>query len=336
MASLKLFGKIGSKPVYLIKLTNQQIEVELLSFGATVRSLRAKDKFGVMRDVVLGYDSIEEYLNNDGYLGATVGRCANRISNSIFFINGKKYKLTPNENANQLHGGKEGFSHKCWSFKCLENSVTFLLDSPDGDEGYPGNLHAEVSFSINNSSLRIDYFAFSDMDTVINLTNHSYFNLSGHGSGCVSSHMLKLGAEKYTPCSEGNIPTGTIESVKGTVLDFTNRKELSSALIPLETAPTTGLDHNFVITDKVAAQLYSPESGIEMSCSSSLEGIQIYSAGFLTPRCGKENSLYEKFQGICFETQHFPDAVNKPSFPSPIVKAGEKYNHWTEFKFEVK
>ncbi len=336
MAALKLFGYYRGKPVYMIKLTNGLIEAELLSFGATLRALRVADKNGKMTDVCLGYDSVDEYAGNDGYIGATVGRHANRISGSCFTLNGKKYMLTANEGENQLHGGIEGFSHKCWAFSCTENAVTFSLDSPDGDEGYPGNLKAAVTFSISGSTLRIDYSAVTDADTVVNLTNHAYFNLSGHNSGSIVSHTLSVGSKSYTLCGEGNIPTGDIISTEGTALDYSSERLLADSINALSAAATEGLDHNFVLSSSPAAMLYSCDSGIEMTCKTSLEGVQIYSAGFLTDRAGKEGAVYKKHHGICLETQHFPDAINKPDFPSPVLKAGEEYREWTEYSFKIR
>lgn len=335
MAALKLFGRYEGKPVYLIKLANGSIEAEFITFGATMRALRVLDKNGVMRDVCLGYDSVEEYAAMDGYLGATVGRYANRIGGASFRLNGKEYKLTANEGENQLHGGNIGFSHRLWGFGCTENSVTFSIDSPDGDEGYPGNLHAEVTFSIEGKNLRIDYSAKSDADTVVNLTNHTYFNLGGHDSGDVYGHRLKISAENYTPCGAGNIPTGEIAPVASTALDFRSETLLSERLNDSFLEGTCGIDHNFVLSSSPAAVLCCPESGIKMTCTTSLEGIQVYSAGFLTERKGKGGATYGRHNAVCLETQHFPDAINKPAFPSPILKAGEEYKENTVFSFSV-
>ncbi len=336
MASLKLFGRQGGKPVYLIKLANRSIEAEIISFGATLRALRVHGADGEFRDICLGYDSVEDYASYDGYIGATVGRHANRISGSRFILDGTEYKLSANEGENQLHGGIEGFSHKLWSFTCCENSVTFTLDSPDGDEGYPGNLHTEVTYSISGSTLRIDYKAKSDANTVVNLTNHAYFNLGGHNSGNVYEHTLKLGAECYTVCGNGNIPTGEISPVDGSVLDFRNEYPLGERLNDPALSETEGLDHNFVVSVSPAAVLYCPKTRIEMTCKTSLEGLQVYSAGFLSGRIGKEGAVYGKHHAVCLETQHFPDAVNKPDFPSPVLKAGDEYSEWTEYSFKTR
>lgn len=336
MAALKLFGRLNGKPVYLIKLANGDIEAEIISFGATLRALRVKGRDGEMHDVCLGYDSAEDYAKQDGYLGATVGRHANRIGGSRFELNGQEYSLSSNEGANQLHGGIEGFSHKLWSFNCSEYAVTFSLDSPDGDEGYPGNLHAEVSFSIESAKLRIEYKAVSDADTLVNMTNHAYFNLGGHESGKVYAHELCLGAEHYTPCGEGNIPTGEILPVDGTALDLRDFTRLGDRLDDAALALTEGFDHNFVLSSSPAAVLYCPKTGIEMKCSTSLEGMQLYSAGFLSGRVGKEGAVYGKHHAVCLETQHYPDAVNKQGFPSPVLRAGQKYNEWTEYEFAIR
>ncbi len=336
MAAIKLFGRVDGKPVYNIKLTNGKIEAEFLSFGATVRAIRVPDKHGQMRDVCLGYDTIEEYINNDGYVGATVGRHANRIGGSRFILNDKDYILSSNEGENQLHGGITGFSHKLWNFNCTENSVTFSIDSPDGEEGYPGNLHTKVCFTIDGCTLRLDYSAKSDADTIVNLTNHAYFNLGGQNSGSVKTHILKLGAESYTVCGDGNIPTGEIASVAETALDFRSDNPIGKSLELLSRTSTEGIDHNFIISSSPAATLYCPESGIEMVCNTSLEGLQVYSAGFLTERTGKDAAVYEKHHGLCLETQHFPDAINKPNFPSPVLRADDEYKEWTEYSFNIK
>lgn len=336
MSSLKLFGRYNNKPVYLIKLTNGIIEAEFISFGATLRALRVPDKNNSITDVCLGYDSVEEYAANDGYLGATVGRHANRIGGSRFVLYGKEYKLNPNEGDNQLHGGVCGFSHRLWGFSCEENAVTFFIDSPDGDEGFPGNLHAEVRYSIDGKNLRIDYKATCDKDTVCNLTNHAYFNLGGHSSGNINRHTLKLNADFYTVCGKGNIPTGEIAAVYGSTLDVRSAKTLGDIILSAELSGTNGLDHNFVLSGSPAAELYCPETGICMQLDTTLEGLQVYSAGFLTERKGKGNAVYREHNAVCLETQHFPDAINHPGFPSPVLKAGEEYRQSALFSFSVR
>lgn len=335
MASLKLFGKYNGKNVYLIKLTNGTIEAEFITFGATLRALRVADKNNNITDVCLGYDSVEEYATNDGYLGASIGRHANRIGGARFSIGDKEYILTANEGENQLHGGICGFSHRLWGFSCEENAVTFFINSPDGDEGYPGNLHAEVRYSIDGKTLRIDYKATSDADTIVNLTNHAYFNLGGHDGGKIDSHILKLNADTYTVCGAGNIPTGEIAAVDETILDMRRGVKLGDVVHSAVLAETCGLDHNFVLSGSPAAELYCPETGICMQLNTTLEGLQVYSAGFLTERNGKDDAVYREHNAVCLETQHFPDAINLPVFPSPILKAGEEYRQSTLYSFSV-
>jgi len=285
-------------------------------------------------DVCLGYEHLGQYIHEDGYIGACVGRHANRIAGSRFTLNGQEYVLSTNEGNNQLHGGKEGFSHKVWDFDCGENEVTFSLDSPNGDEGFPGNLHTEITFRLEGSALCLEYKAVSDKDTVVNLTNHAYFNLGGHDSGAVYSHELQINANNYTPCGPGTIPTGEIACVEGTALDFRKAEVLGSRLNDSSLDITKGLDHNFVLDGSRACRLYCPETNIGMNVETSMEGMQLYSAGFLSSRRGKNGAVYGLHHAVCMETQHFPDAVNHANFPSPVLKAGEEYLHWTKFIFD--
>lgn len=328
MVTKRYFGSHRGREVYSFFLDNGVLKAEVLSFGAVLRSLVFK---GV--DVCLGYEHLGQYVSSDGYIGACVGRHANRIAGSRFKLGAQEHSLSANEGANQLHGGKEGFSHKVWDFECGENEVTFSLDSPDGDEGFPGNLHVDICFRLENNALLIEYRAQSDKDTVVNLTNHAYFNLGGQGSGAVYSHELQINAESYTPCGPGNIPTGEIAAVEGTALDFRHPVVMGGRLCDKALEVTQGLDHNFVLGIQTAGSLYCPETGIHMDVETSMEGMQLYSAGFLTSRPGKNGAFYGKHHAICMETQHFPDAINHANFPSPVLKAGEEYRHWTRFIF---
>ena len=330
MVKKTYFGSHRGREVYLLTLDNGSLKAGILSFGAALHSLVYK---GV--DVCLGYEQLGQYVHQDGYIGACVGRHANRIAGSRFELNGKEYVLSANEGENQLHGGREGFSHKVWDFQCGENEVTFSLDSPDGDEGFPGNIHVEICFRLEGCGLVIEYRAESDADTVLNLTNHAYFNLGGHGSGAVYSHELQVNAQSYTPCGAGNIPTGEIASVDGTALDLRAPTVLGDRLNDHRLGITEGLDHNFVLDGRRAGSLYCPETGIRMDVETSTEGMQVYSAGFLTPRQGKCGAEYGKHHAVCMETQHFPDAVNHENFPSPVLRAGEEYEHWTRFWFSI-
>ncbi len=330
MVSRTYFGSHRGREVYLLTLDNGILRVGLLSFGATIHSLVYK---GV--DVCLGYDKLGQYVHEDGYIGASVGRHANRIAKSRFELNGQEFRLCANEGENQLHGGKEGFSHRVWDFRPGEDQVTFSLDSPHKDQGFPGNLRVEITFRLEGSALRIEYSAVSDRDTVVNLTNHAYFNLGGQAGGTVYSHELQINAEKYTPCGPGTIPTGEISGVDGTALDFRQAVTLGSRLCDPRLEETKGLDHNFVLSGGKAAALYCPETGIGMDVETSMEGMQVYSAGFLTPRPGKDDAVYGQHHAVCLETQHFPDAVNHKNFPSPVLKAGEEFSHWTQFEFSA-
>lgn len=326
MISKNYFGSHRGREVYLLTIDNGILKAGILSFGATLHSLVYK---GV--DICLGYEHLGQYVHEDGYIGACVGRHANRIAGSRFELNGQEYLLSANEGENQLHGGAEGFSHKIWDYVCCDDQITFMLDSPDGDEGFPGNLHAEIRFSLEGSALRIDYRAVSDRDTVVNMTNHAYFNLGGQDSGPVYDQLLQINAGKYTPCGPGTIPTGEIASLEGTVLDFRKPLILGSRLCDLRLDITKGLDHNFVLDGQRAGSLYCPQTDIRMDVETSMEGMQVYSAGFLSHRPGKNGAYYGRHHAVCMETQHFPDAVNHHNFPSPVLKAGEEYFHWTKF-----
>lgn len=319
---MKDFGitKNGER-VCAVTLDNGCLSCEILSYGATLRSLSVPDKAGVRRDVVLGYDSLADYESRDGYLGATVGRFANRIGGARFSLDGREYVLAANEGENQLHGGPVGFSHRVWTLEKAERErAVFALTSPDGEGGYPGNLTVRVSYVLEGSSLHLVYEARSDADTLCSLTNHSYFNLSGHGSGSIEGQTLQLCAGRYTPVDAALIPTGEIAPVAGTELDFREPKHLKA-----------GYDHNFVLTGE--AKAHSAESGITMTVSTTMPALQLYTAGVLTERTGKGGTVYRRGQGFCLETQHFPDAPNRPSFPPALLRAGEPYRHETVFAF---
>ena len=324
----KSFGAVEGQDVPLITLSDGAVTVELIPYGAAIRAIRVPDREGKGTDICLGYDTIEEYQRHDACFGGTIGRCANRIGGARFSIGGREYRVTANEGDNLLHGGRTGFHQKLWAYACGENSVVFTLYSPDGEEGFPGNLHVEVTYTLENSTLTMDYRAVSDRDTVVNLTNHAYFNLAGHKGGPVQDHVLTVQAGHYTPAGPGNVPTGEILPVSGTPLDLRTGAVLGERLADPFLASTRGYDHNFVLdaTDTPAAKLYCPRTGIALEMSTSLEGMQLYTAGFLTRRTGMDGATYGPVHGVCMEPQHFPDAVNHPEFPSPILPAGEEYH----------
>ena len=312
-------------------------EAHVLPYGATLQSLLVPDRNGVQRDVVLGYESLAEYQQNDGYLGATVGRCANRIAGAQFALDGTVYSLAANEGKNQLHSGPHGLHQKVWAWEQhAENSVTLRAVSPDGEDGYPGTLEVAVTYTLSDGALEIGYEAKSDRDTVCNLTNHAYFNLAGQGSGLVDAHALRVNADHYTPCGPGTIPTGEVRAVDGTALDLRRSAQLGDRLGAAELAEYGGYDHNFCLDSANAARLYCPESGICMDTETTLPGLQVYTAGFLTERQGKDGAVYGKNHGVCLETQFWPDAMHHEHFPSPILRVGETYRHRTVYRFSMK
>ena len=312
-------------------------EAHILPYGATLRSLWVPDKAGKPLDVVLGYHSWEEYQQNDGYLGATVGRHANRIAGAQFTLDGATYTLTANEGLNQLHSGPSGLHQKVWNWEqTAENQVVLRTVSPDGEDGYPGTLEVVVTYTLSDGALIIDYEAVCDRDTICNLTNHAYFNLAGQGSGSVAGHELRVNADHYTPCGAGTIPTGEVQAVDGSVMDLRQGAVLGERLDTAELAEYGGYDHNFCLNGNSAARLFCPESGICMGAETTLPGLQVYTAGFLTDRQGKDGAIYGKNHGVCLETQFWPDAVHHENFPSPVLRAGEVYRHKTVYRFTTK
>ena len=338
MAQIKPFGHLNGQEVPVLVLTDGVCTAELLPYGAALRALWVPDREGVLRDVCLGYDDLDSYRSMDACLGATIGRCANRIGGARFTIDGTTYHVTANEGKNCLHGGVEAFHRKLWDYTCGENSVTFSYVSPDGEEGFPGTLRVEVTYTLENRTLTIDYRAVSDRDTVANLTNHTYFNLAGQGGGPVVDHVLTIRAEHYTPADGGNVPTGQLAPVAGTPLDFRSPTAMGEGLSHPFLAASRGYDHNYVLAGggAPAAELWCPASGIGLEMTTTLEGMQLYSAGWLSPRVGKGGAVYGPAHAVCLETQHFPDAVNHESFPSPILRAGEPLREQTAFRFFVR
>ena len=317
-----------------IMIRDGAFRAEILPYGATLHALYVPDGFGGVRDVVLGYDSVEEYRRHDGYLGATVGRNANRIAGAEFVLGGEVWHLSANEGANQLHSGFSGLHQKVWSYEqTAENAVTLRTVSPHGEDGFPGTLHLSVTYTLAEGALSIDYAAVCDRDTVVNLTNHAYFNLAGHEGGAVEDHVLTVHADSCTPCGAGTIPTGEVRAVDGTALDLRGGVTLGERLGAAELAEYHGYDHNFVLRGTDAARLYCPRSGIAMTVETTLPGLQVYTAGFLTERQGKGGAAYGRHHGVCLETQFWPDAMHHRNFPSSVLRAGEVYRHKTVYRF---
>ena len=317
---------------------------KIITYGGAVRSLTVPDRNGNPVDVVLGFDTLEDYRAQDKYMGALVGRYANRIGGARFTLNGVEYPLYANDGPNSLHGGRTGFDKRVWTVEELGGSAaTLSLVSPDMDEGYPGSLEVRVTYTLSEGGLAISYRAKSDRDTVCNLTNHSYFNLSGHDSGSVEGQYIKLNASRYTPAGPGSIPTGEIAPVEGTPMDLRTAQPIGTRIgEPFgQLVMAGGYDHNWVIdkhegTIWTAAAAWSPDTGIAMDAATTLPGVQFYAGNFLSgcPR-GKGGAVYGDRHGFCLETQFFPDSPNQPGFPSCVLKAGEEYHSVTVYSFGV-
>jgi aldose 1-epimerase len=327
-------------------LHNGNLTAAITNYGARVVSLIVPDKNGAPTDVVLGYDSIGKYLHQpDTYFGAVVGRYGNRIGHAKFKLNGKEYTLYKNNGPNTLHGGKKGFDAVVWNARKLDTStlrLTYL--SRDGEEGYPGNLQVTVTYTLDSNGLRIGYEATTDKATVLNLTNHSYFNLNGQGSSTINNHTLQLNAGFYTPVDSVLIPTGKIDAVGGTPFDFRQPTAIGARVDDSANQQIKfghGYDHNFVLdhpsATSPAAIATGDLSGIVMTVFTDQPGIQFYGGNFLTGtnplKAGKTDGYRTAF---CLETQHYPNSPNEPSFPTTVLKAGEKYASWTYFKFSTK
>ena len=341
--TVKKFGTTekGDKP-YLYTMQNDRgMKVSVADYGATLVNVCVPDKDGNPVDVVLGYDDVTGYEHGGFFYGATIGRSANRTGGAQFEINGVSYELDKNDNGNNLHSGLDFYNERMW--EVVENAddhVTFLLHSPDGDQGYPGNIDMYVTYSLDEeNTVTIHYEAVPDKDTVINMTNHSYFNLNGHDSGDVLSHVVKLDADCFTPADAESIPTGEIRSVEGTPMDFREGRTIG-AEIDADYEPLRfggGYDHNWVLKnggrfDKVA-EVTADRSGIVMEVYTDLPGVQMYTANFLEGKPGKNGACYERRSALCLETQYFPDAVHHENFPGPVCRAGEKYDTRTAYRF---
>ena len=340
------YGEVDGNKITQYTLTNPNgMSVKIINYGGTVTDIMTPDKNGKMGNVVLGYDSLAGFLQTGNpYFGCLVGRYANRIANAKFTLDGKEYALAPNNDGNSLHGGTKGFDKRVWTASDINtdsvSSIKFTYDSKDGEEGYPGNLHSEVVYTLTkNNELKIEYKATTDKATPVNLTNHCYFNLSAGADSTILDHELMLKADKYTPVNDKLIPTGRIDDVKGTPMDFTAAKKIGRDLPQV----TGGYDHNWVLNKsgnnlEMIASLYHPANGRYMEVYTTEPGIQFYSGNFLdgTLKNTRGGAKYIKHAGLCLETQHFPDSPNQPAFPNTILKPGETYTQTTVYKFSVK
>lgn len=336
------FGKLpDGRTAELFTLTNGRgVVAKVTDYGTIITELLVPDRNGNLADVVLGFDKLEGYLGTHPYFGCTVGRVANRIAGGRFTLDGQTYKLAVNNGTNHLHGGLAGFSMKLWAAALAgNNAVAFTYRSPDGEEGYPGTLDVRVVMTLTEENeLRLDYRATTDRPTILNLTNHSYFNLAG--KGLVLDHELKLGAQAYTPVDENSIPTGEIRPVSGSPVDFTRPAPIGSRFSQLGSQPV-GYDHNFIIDGGgkslvLAAWVREPASGRVMETWTTEPGVQLYTANYLDGKLtGKGGQRYERHCAFCLETQHYPDSINKPQFPSIVLRPGEVYQQTTIYKFST-
>lgn len=329
--------------------SNDGLVARVMTWGATLVELHVPDAAGTTADVILGFDDVAGYQSDaNGYFGCTTGRVCNRIAKGRFTLNGQSYSLAINNDPNHLHGGVERSLDKViWKAEPFaeddRTGVHFRYHSPDGEEGYPGNLQVQVTYSVpaDSNTVTIEYLATTDKATPVNLTNHAYFNLAGAGHATVLDHILQLNADHYTPVDETLIPTGAIDSVEGTPLDFRRPHVIGDRIASLVDTPTLGYDHNFVLNSSAgelaqpAAVLTDPESGRRLEIRTTEPGIQFYSGNFLNGSTGKGQRSYPLRSALCLETQHFPDSVNQPDFPETILQPGQQFESTTILEFST-
>ena len=343
---VETFGSTSKKEeAVLYTLTNENgMSASITNYGAALVKLNVPDQEGNLRDVVLGYDDVTGYEKGGASFGAPVGRNANRIGGAVITIQDKTYELEKNDNGNNLHSGTNYYNKRIWNVgEKTDSKIEFVLHSPDGDQGYPGTLDMHVTYELKeDNELRLIYDAVPDQDTIINMTNHSYFNLDGHDSGNVLKELVTLDADYFTRADAQSIPTGELVDVTGTPMDFRMPRALGEAIDADYEAVRLGkgYDHNWVLKnngkfDKVA-QAVSEKSGIVMEVWTDLPGMQMYTANFLDNEHGKNGAVYGIRDAVCFETQYFPDAVHHENFASPICKKGMPYHTVTSYKFETK
>lgn len=331
-----------NQTVSLFRLENASgAYVEIMDYGCRIMSICVPDKKGNLTDVALGLEDLDTYLKDDASLGAIVGRFANRIANGRFSLNGKDYQLAINNGPNHLHGGPTGYGQRVWDGRFSDNKLIFTRTSPAGEEGYPGTLNLTITYGWSeDNELSISYEATTDADTILNLTNHAYFNLNGHGSGTVLNHELRIDADSITELNKDQVPTGNYIPVDGTPFDFRELKEIGKDIEAENEQLKIGgtYDHNFVLNGtglREAAVLQSKESGIRMTCFTDQPGLQLYSACYTLHQKGNGGIDYAPFSSVCLETQHFPNGINIDHFPSVVLKAGETFKSQTMYHFSV-
>jgi aldose 1-epimerase len=340
------WGKTANgTPVKIFTISDHDLTVRITTFGARVVSIEAPDRSGKMADVVLGYDNVGQYeKDTTTYFGSIVGRYGNRIAKGTFSIDGKTYHIPLNNNGNALHGGPKGFSTKVWTGTEIPDGVEMSLVSPDGDMGFPGTLTVHVRYTVVGHSLRINYSATTTKPTVVNLTNHSYFNLAGNGKGTILNEVLMIDADRYTPVDATQIPTGELAPVAGTPFVFLKPTAIGARIHEnnAQLKIGGGYDHNWVLNDAgdslhLAAKVYDPASGRTLTVMTTQPGVQFYSGNFLDgSKTGMYGVKYQKYAGFALETQHFPDSPNHPKFPSTLLRPGQTMHSETVFTFGVK
>jgi aldose 1-epimerase len=344
---VKLFGILpNGKPVHSFTFSNARgMRVVVLNYGGIVQQWHVPGQLGELKDVVVGYDTLEGYLSDRAYVGAIIGRYANRIARGHFSLHGKNYELAINNGENHLHGGLQAFDKQVWDAEPVSgpdrNGVLLQYHSPDGEEGYPGNLNVQVSICLTeNNELIFDFYAETDQDTHFNMTHHGYFNLSGHGGGSIHGHELMIRGNAFTATDAGNIPTGEIRPVEGTPFDFRKPKPIGRDIgqPDQQLLQAGGYDHNWVLEKDswlaLAARVKDPASGRVMEVLTTQPGIQFYSANGME-FYGKEGVFYQKRHSFCLETQHYADSPNHPEFPSTLLSPGTPYLHTAVYRFST-
>lgn len=336
--NIKKLGKFENMDINIYELKNYYLNLSVTDFGAAICSVIVKNKDNEDVDVVLGFDNAEALINQNQYLGCTIGRYANRIGGAKFTLNGQKYKLTANEGKNQLHGG-DGFDKKVFTVtEYSDKHITFLLHSPAMQGGFPQSVDLIVTYTLCKNAIKINYHAISDGDTPVNLTNHSYFNLAGGGN--IGNHIVTIHANEYTPLKPDGIPTGEILPISGTPLDFNKPHRIGERIGHQMLAPFGGYDHNYCLSKangNAAATAFCDETGIEMTVYTDMPGMQFYTGNGLDDlnSIGKGGVKYKKHSAFCMETQFYPDSPNQPNFPSTILHKGEEYSHETIYEFNT-
>ena len=342
------FGTINSKQILLFTLKNSNgVSAKITNYGGIITSLKVPNKNGIIENIVLGFHNLDEYIKYPGYFGAIVGRFCNRIAKGKFTLNAKEYQLSINENGNHIHGGVNGFNKAIWDARPIEGEgfvgVELSYLSKDMEEGYPGNLTVKVIYKLTDANeLKVEYFATTDKTTIVNLTQHSYFNLTGNSNSSVLNHNLKINADYFLPINDNLIPKGNLKPVKNTPFDFSKLTKIEENIneenIQLQLA--SGYDHTFVInktTNNLAAIVFDEESGRQMEVYTTKPGIQLYLGNFLNKATKQEvGSIFENQHAFCLETQFFPNSPNEPTFPSSVLSPEQEYYQATTFKFSIK